>query len=154
MNQKKQLLYLHVFCDSCFVSKYFLHFLHCYASTVFFTWIIIYIRLYMPCLWRQFTDEMLHQKTLAKNAWFFLVSVLRSQHFYKSQSFNWWPVCPVITHWNYTCLSPWALASLDQDLQQFWWPVELRLLVELYWEVSPCSLKIKLVSFSYNSFPF
>ena len=37
------MLYLHVFCDCCFVSKYCLHFWHCYASTVSFTEIeIIY----------------------------------------------------------------------------------------------------------------
>ena len=102
-----------MFCDCCFVSKYFLHFGHCYASTVFFTWIIIHIRLYMSCLWKQFMDEMLHQKTLAKKApivfGFQVWDLNISDIFYKSQKFNWWPVCPVITHWTYTCLSPWAM---------------------------------------------
>ena len=34
----------------------------------------------MSCLWKQFPDEMLHQKTLAKKHHLFLVPGLRSQH--------------------------------------------------------------------------
>ena len=37
--------------------------------------------LYMSCLWKQLPDEMLHQKTLAKKALFFLVPGFRSKHF-------------------------------------------------------------------------
>ena len=106
-----------MFCDCCYVSKYFLHYWHCYALSVFFTWIIIYIRLYMSCLWKQFPDEMVHQKTLAKKApiffWFQVWDLTILGSFYKSQNFNWRPVCPVLTHWTYTCLSPWALWSCD-----------------------------------------
>ena len=102
-----------MFHDCCYVSKYFLHFWHCYASSVFFTWIIIYIRLYMSCLWKQFPDEMIHQKTLEKKApiffWFKFGDRKIWDIFYKCQNFNWWPVYPVITHWTYTFLSPWAL---------------------------------------------
>ena len=80
--QKYKVLFSHMFCDNCFFLKYFQHFWHCYASTVFFTWIIIYIRLYMSYLWKQFPDEMLHQKTFAKkNTKCFLVLGFRSQHF-------------------------------------------------------------------------
>ena len=35
----------------------------------------------MSCLWKQFPDEMLHQKTLAKKTQFFLVLGSRSQNF-------------------------------------------------------------------------
>ena len=62
----------------------------------------------MSCLWRQFPDEMLDQKTFAKKAptFFWLqdgdLNIL-----------NWWPVFPVITYWTYTCLSPWALDTLS-----------------------------------------
>ena len=50
----------------------------------------------MSYLLKQFPDEMLHQKILAKKApiffWFQVWDI-----FYESQNFNWWPVCPVIT---------------------------------------------------------
>ena len=111
------MLYLLVFCDCCFVFKYSLHFWHCYASTVFKTWIIIYIRLYMSCLWKQFLDEILHQKTLGKKAshfcWFQVWDLNILDIFYKIQNFNYWTVCPVITHWTYTWLSPWALKEFS-----------------------------------------
>ena len=35
----------------------------------------------MLCLWKQFPDEMVHQKTLAKNHQLFLVPGSRSKHF-------------------------------------------------------------------------
>ena len=54
--------------------------------------------------------------------------------FQKNQHFNLWPVCPVITHWTYTCLSPWALVkittfdskcavcwALSSNITCFWW---------------------------------
>jgi hypothetical protein len=47
LNKKKIGACLHVFCDSRFFLLQFLHFKNSYASTVFFTWIFIYIRLYM-----------------------------------------------------------------------------------------------------------
>ena len=56
---------------------------------------------------------------------FFLVPGLRSQHFehfLKSQNFNWCLVCPVITHWTYTSLSPWPLGMgwmLDGNMYWF-----------------------------------
>ena len=69
----------------------------------------------MSCLWKQFPDAIVHQKTLAKKApiffWFQVGDLNISDSFYKPQNLNWWPVCPVITYWTYTCLSPWALRS-------------------------------------------
>ena len=53
---------------------------------------------------------MLHEKTLAKNRQLFFWFKVRDLNildiFYKNQNFNSWLVCPVITHWTYTCLSP------------------------------------------------
>ena len=69
--------------------------------------------MYMSCLWKQFLDEMVHQKILGNKStnffWFQVRDLNISDIFYKSQNFNGWPVCPVITHWTYACLSPWAL---------------------------------------------
>ena len=123
----------------CFVSKHFLHFWHCYASTVFFTWIIIYIRLYMSCLWEQFPDKILYQKTWAKKALTFFGSRFEINIydiFYKSQNFNWWPVCLVITHWTYTFLSPWALDNRTQHKPAC--PTS-QLSLFLYWETRSTS---------------
>ena len=66
----------------------------------------------MSCLWKQFPDEILHQKTLKKTPhlfWFKVGDINISDIFYKIQNFNRLPVFPVITHWTYTRLSPWAL---------------------------------------------
>ena len=52
------------------------------------------------------------RKHYRKSTNFFLFQVWDfniSNIFYKSQNFNGWSVSPVITHWTYTCLSPWAL---------------------------------------------
>ena len=41
--------------------------------------------------------------------WFLVGDYYISDMFYRIQNLNLWPVFPVITHWTYTCLSPWAL---------------------------------------------
>ena len=67
----------------------------------------------MSCLWKQFPDEMLHKKTLPKKApnffWFQVGDLNISDIFEKIQNFNRLTVFPVITHWTYTHISPWAL---------------------------------------------
>ena len=39
--------------------------------------------------------------------------------FYKIKNFNCWPDCPVITHWTYTFLSPWALFLISVQINFF-----------------------------------
>ena len=88
-----------------FFLKYFLYIWHCYAWTVFFTWIIILIRLYMSCLWKLFWIIYYIRKHLQTKHHI----CFGSDIFYRIQSFNWWPVFSITTHWTYTCLSPCAL---------------------------------------------
>ena len=113
-NKKNNCFYCTFFCDSCFFLKYFLHFWHRYASTIFFTWIIIEIRLHMSFLWKQFPNKMLHQKKITKNTIFLLQAgdLNISNILKKIQNFNWCPVFPAITDFTYNCLSPWALAEI------------------------------------------
>ena len=69
----------------------------------------------MSCSWKQFLDEMLHQKTLAKNTIFFgfrfKISTFWTS-FTKVKTSTGGQFFPVITHWTYTWLSPWALVDL------------------------------------------
>ena len=51
-----------------------------------------------------------------KNAIFF-------GHLYKSQKL--WQVCPVITHWTYACLCPWALLNLLRNFSAWVWRKKL-----------------------------
>ena len=64
----------------------------------------------MSSLWKQFPNEMLHEKTFAKKApnffWFQVGDLNISDIFYKVQNLYLWPVFPVITHWTCTCLNP------------------------------------------------
>ena len=114
-NQINKVPFLHMFCDFFFFLKSFIHFWHCHASTVFFTWIIIWIRLNMSCSLKQFLNEMIYQKTFAKTAsiclGFQVGDLNNSDIYYRIQNFIWWPVFSIITHWTYTCLSPWALTE-------------------------------------------
>ena len=43
--------------------------------------------------------------------WFQVGNLNITKIFYKIQNFKWLLVFAVITHWTYTCLSPWALTE-------------------------------------------
>ena len=61
-----------------------------------------------------------NHKTHAKSTyfWFLFRDFIISDIFYKIQNLNWWPVFLVITHWTYTCLSPWALLYNHLDINE------------------------------------
>ena len=67
----------------------------------------------MSCLWKHFPDKMFYQKIYAKTAHIFFGSWLDistfQTYFTKSNTLTDGQFFLVITHWTYTCLSPWAL---------------------------------------------
>ena len=64
---------------------------------------------------KYFKEKKETQNTCKKNTlffWFLLIGDFNiSDIFYKVQNFNEWQLVPVITHWTYTCLNPWALIN-------------------------------------------
>ena len=73
----------------------------------------------MSCLWKQFPDKILYQKTFAKKAQnIFFVLGWRSQpfrHLLQNPKLKMIAIFfKVITHCTYTCLSPWALHQILQ----------------------------------------
>ena len=100
-----------MFFDVCFLLKYIFLFWHCLALNVFSIWKTTMIRLYMSCVWKQFQDEMLHQKKIAKDPldffWFKAGDFNISDIFYKiKKNLNKGLVFLATTHWTYMCLSP------------------------------------------------
>ena len=96
-----------------FFSFFFLHFWQCYASTVFFTQMIIKIMFICHICGNSFQIKCYIKKTFAKkslNFFGFLLGVLDIWDiFYKNPKLYLMASFPVITHLTYTCLSPWAL---------------------------------------------
>ena len=88
----------------CFFLKYLPHFWQCNALNVFSTWIITYIKLGVSHLWKNFQDEIVHQRTFTKKApnffWLLVEDIKIPYTLYKIQNFQGTPWASIIA----TCL--------------------------------------------------
>ena len=78
-------------------------------------------------------ENCFQMKTTPTLFWFHVWDLNILDIFYKSQNFNWWPVCPVITPWTYTFLSPCSLENKKRTMSwQLRWILKKRFSGDLF----------------------